>query len=90
MADFAAMMREEIAARAAKSAAEKFRQEMDAFYGITPSPQIPIIDPQVDVMEVMITTSPPVTSTILPDIIFPETLTQINSEPVILLWCSVF
>ncbi len=52
MADFAAMMREEIAARAAKSAAEKFRQEMDAFYGITPSPQIPIIDPQVDVMEV--------------------------------------
>jgi len=36
MADFAAMMREEIAARAAKSAAEKFRQEMDAFYGITP------------------------------------------------------
>ena len=83
MADFAAMMREEIAARDAKSAAEKFRQEMDAFYGITPSPQIPIVDPQVDVMEVMITTSPPVTSTILPDIIFPEILTQINSEPVI-------
>jgi hypothetical protein len=83
MADFAAMMREEIAARAAKSAAEKFRQEMDAFYGITPSPQIPIVDPQVDVMEVMITTSPPVTSTILPDIIFPETSTQIKSEPVI-------
>jgi hypothetical protein len=83
MADFAAMMREEIAARAAKSAAEKFRQEMDAFYGITPSPQIPIVDPQMDVMEVMITTSPPVTSTILPDIIFPETSTQIKSEPVI-------
>jgi hypothetical protein len=87
MADFAAMMREEIAARAAKSAAEKFRQEMDAFYGITPSPQIPMVGPfidsPVDVVEVMITTSPPVTSTILPDIILPETSTQLNSEPVI-------
>ncbi len=87
MADFAAMMREEKAARAAKSAAEKFRQEMDAFYGITPSPQIPIVGPfidsPVDVVEVMITTSPPVTSTILPDIILPESSTQLNSEPVI-------
>ncbi len=80
MADFAAMMREEIAARAAKSAAEKFRQEMDAFYGITPSPQIPtvgpFIDSPVDVADMMITTSSPVTSTILPDTILPETSTQ--------------
>ncbi len=87
MADFAAMMREEIAARAAKSAAEKFRQEMDAFYGITPSPQIPIVGPfidsPVDVVEVMITTPFPVTSTILPDIILPETSTQLNSELVV-------
>jgi hypothetical protein len=87
MADFAAMMREEIAARAAKSAAEKFRQEMDAFYGITPSPQIPMVGPfidsPVDVVEVVTTTSPPVASTILPDIILPEASTQLNSEPVI-------
>jgi hypothetical protein len=80
-------MREEIAARAAKSAAEKFRQEMDAFYGITPSPQIPtvgpFIDSPVDMMDVIITTPSPVTSTILPDIILPETSTQLNSEPVI-------
>jgi hypothetical protein len=87
MADFAAMMRVEIAARAAKSAAEKFRQEMDAFYGITPSPQIPtmgpFIDSPVDVVDVMITTPSPVTSTILPDIILPETSTQLNPELVI-------
>jgi hypothetical protein len=60
---------------------------MDAFYGITPSPQIPIVGPfidsPVDVVEVMITASPPVTSTILPDIILPETSTQPQSEPVI-------
>jgi hypothetical protein len=87
MANFAAMMREEIAARAAKSAAEKFQQEMDAFYGITPSPQIPTAGPFIDspvvVADVAITISSPVTSTILPDIILPETSTQFNSEPVI-------
>jgi hypothetical protein len=87
MADFAAMMRDELAARAAKLAAEKFRQEMDAFYGITPSPQIPMvgpyIDPPVDMMDVMITTPSPVIFTTLPDIILPETSTQLNSELVI-------
>ncbi len=60
---------------------------MDAFYGITPSSQIPtvgpFIDSPVDVADVTITTSPPVTSTILPVIILPETSTQLNSEPVI-------
>jgi hypothetical protein len=87
MADFAAMMRDELAARAAKLAAEKFRQEMDAFNGITPSSQIPTagpsIDHPVDMMDVMITTPSPVIFTTLPDIILPETSTQFNSELVI-------